>query len=69
MLVKHMPTLFVINEYMSAKPGLKNLFCREEGAPAGYHVLAVAVVLDVADDAFREYILDLAILLGGSLFA
>ena len=55
MLIKHVATLAVINEDVSTETRLQNLLCREEGAPAGDHIFAIAVMFNVRYDTLGKH--------------
>ena len=65
MLVEHMSARTLVNENMSAKSILQDRLRGVQSAPASYHILAVAIVLNVWDNAFREHFGDHGRLLGG----
>lgn len=65
MLIQHMTAGALVDKYVPAEAIGEDGFCREEGAPAGDHVVAVAVVFDVRDYAFGEIFRDGRFLLGG----
>lgn len=55
MLIEHVPRRSLIDEDVSAEAILEDGFGGEEGAPARNHVLTVAVVFYMSDDAFWQH--------------